>query len=161
MSAVYFSWQAAGGWTDAGKVEAPDALRGTGLDADALLSGRPLDATKLEGPVAACLRRQLQAGADGDPRLALEQLLYLLIARAPGQDVLVCGPGDGEEFRAPTLLDWLLPARDQYPSWPEARKHRVNLLLQLQQALDADPDGPGRDEALLACVELLPHFPSP
>jgi hypothetical protein len=159
VSAVYFSWQTAGGWTDAGKVEAPDALRGTGLDAEALLSGRPFDAAKLEAPVAACLARRLQAGADGDARLALEQLLYLLIARAPGQDVLVCRPGDGEDFRAPTLLDWLLPAKDQYPSWPEARKQRVNLLLQLQQALDTDAGEPGRGEALLACVELLPHFP--
>jgi hypothetical protein len=158
MSAAYFSWQTAAGLADAGKVEAPAALRGTGLAAEALLSGRPLDAAQLETTVAACLRRQLEAGADDDARLALEQLLYLLISRAPGQDVLVCQPGDGEDFRAPTLLDWLLPAQGQYPTWPEARKQRVNLLLQLQQALDTDPDEPGRDVALLACLELLPYF---
>jgi hypothetical protein len=159
MSAVYFSWQTAAGLADAGKVEAADALRGTGLDVNALLSGRPIDAGKLEPLVAACLQGQVQAGADGDARLALEQLLYLLISRPPGQDALVCQPGDGEDFREPTVLDWLLPVRDQYPTWPEARKQRVNLLLQLQQALDTDPDEPGRDETLLVCLELLPGFP--
>jgi hypothetical protein len=159
MSAVYFSWQAAAGLADAGKVEVPGALRRTGLDVDALLSGRPLDAAELEAPVAACLRRQLEAGADGDARLALEQLLYLLISRSPGQDVLVRQPGAGEDFRAPTVLDWLLPAQGQYAAWPEAHKQRVNLLLQLQQALDAEPDEPERDAVLLACLELLPRFP--
>jgi hypothetical protein len=159
MSAVYFSWQTAAGLADAGKVEAPGALRGTGLDVDALLSGRTLSAVQLEAPVAACLRRRLEAGADDDARLALEQLLYLLISRPPGQDVLVCQPRGGEDFRAPTLLDWLLPAQGQYPTWPEARKQRVNLLLQLQQAIDTETDEPGRDAALLACLELLSHFP--
>jgi hypothetical protein len=86
-------------------------------------------------------------------------LLYLLVSRAPGQDALVCQPGDGEGFRAPTILDWLLPVRDQYPTWGEARKQRVNLQLQLQQALDTELDEPGRNVTLLACLELLPHFP--
>jgi hypothetical protein len=105
-----------------------------------------------------CGHRPL-AGADGDARLALEQLLHLLISRAPGEGALVCQPGDGEDFHAPTVLDWLLPVRDQYPAWGEARKQRVNLLLQVQRALDTDPDEPGRDVTLLACLELLPNFP--
>src|SRR5262249_38901541 len=144
---------------DAGKVQVPHALRGTGLNAGALLSGRPVRANKLEPRVAACMRRQMLAGADGDTLLALEELLRLLIARAPGQDVLVCEAGEGETEGPPNVLNWLLPVRDQYPNWPEARKMRANLLLQLQQALDTQSDEPGRDETLLVCLELLPAYP--
>jgi hypothetical protein len=159
MRDAYFSWQAPSGLADAGKVDAPDALRGTGFDVDALLSGRPFNAGNLEASVAAHLLVAMNAGLDDDTRTALEQLLYLLISRAPGQEALVCQPGDAEDFRAPTVLDWLLPVKDQYPTWPEARKQRVNLLLQVQQALDTDPDEPGRNETLFACLELLPRFP--
>ncbi len=106
----------------------------------------------------------LDAKMSGRRRTALEQFLYLLLARPEGATRLTEDDRYGGDDRAPTLLERGNEVADRFTKLPKRQKAREHLLLDFESVFRSREPDPLRNDKLAILCELLlshPGEPSP